>query len=80
MKANQVSFPVRTMARVLRVPKAGFYAWSGRAPSARHMADGALLARVQDLHAASRGVYETLRSMPPCGRRASVTGANATPG
>ncbi len=57
MKANQALFPVRTMARVLGVSKAGFYAWSGRAPSARHMADGALLARVQDVHAASRGVY-----------------------
>ena len=57
MKANQALSPVRTMARVLGVSKAGFYAWSGRAPSAHHMADGALLARVQDVHAASRGVY-----------------------
>ncbi len=57
MKANQASFPVRTMARVLGVSKAGFYAWSERAPSARHMADGALLARVQDIHAASRHIY-----------------------
>ena len=57
MKANQTLFPARTMARVLGVSKAGFYAWSGRAPSARHMADGPLLARLQDVRAASRGVY-----------------------
>ena len=41
----------------LGVSKAGFYARRGRAPSARQVADGVLLARVQDVHAASRRTY-----------------------
>lgn len=69
MSANQAAFPVAVMARVghpsrqaamgpvLGVSKAGFYAWRGRAPSARQVADGALLARVQDVHVASRDTY-----------------------
>ncbi len=54
MSANQAAFPVAVMARVLGVSKAGFYAWRELAPSARQVADGALLARVQDVHGASR--------------------------
>ena len=61
MSANQAAFPVAVMARVLGVSKAGFYAWRERVPSARHMADAALLARVQDVHAASRDTYGSPR-------------------
>ncbi len=57
MSANQAAFPVAVMARVLGVSKAGFYAWRERAQSARQVADGALLARVQDVHVASRDTY-----------------------
>ena len=57
MSANQAAFPVSTMARVLGVSKAGFYAWRDRAPSARQVADEALLVRVQNVHAASRDTY-----------------------
>ena len=62
MSANQAAFPVALMARVLGVSKAGFYAWRERAPSGRQVADGALLARVQDVHAASRDTYGAPRS------------------
>ena len=57
MSANQATFPVVVMARALGVSKAGFYAWRERARSARQVADGALLARVQDVHLASRDTY-----------------------
>ena len=57
MSAKQAAFPVAAMARVLGVSRAGFYAWRERAPSAHHRADGALLARVQDVHTASRQPY-----------------------
>ncbi len=63
-----------------RASKAGFYAWRERAPSARQVADSALLARVQDVHAASRDTYEAPRSMAPCRPGASDTGASASPG
>ena len=61
MSANQAAFPVAMMARVLGVSKAGFYAWRERAPSARQVADGVLLARVQDVHVASRDTYRVPR-------------------
>ena len=57
MSANQACFPVATMARVLGVSKAGFYAWLHRAPSAHAVADAALLRRVRTVHASSRQTY-----------------------
>ena len=57
MSANQAFFPISTMARVLGVSTAGYYAWRSRRPSARAIADDALLRRVRTIHAVSRGTY-----------------------
>ena len=57
MSANQASFPVAAMARVLGVSKAGYYAWLRRPPSAHAVADAALLKRVRTVHASSRQTY-----------------------
>ncbi len=57
MSANQACFPVATMARVLGVSKAGYYAWVHRPPSAHAVADAALLKRVLTVHASSRQTY-----------------------
>ena len=57
MSANQALFPITTMVRVLGVSKAGFYAWTHRAPSAHATADEALLKRVRTVHASSRQTY-----------------------
>jgi putative transposase len=57
MSANQASFRVATMARVLGVSRAGYYAWVSRPPSARTEADAALLERIQTVHALSRETY-----------------------
>ena len=54
MSANQACFPIATMARVLGVSKAGYYAWVRRPPSAHAVADEALLKRVRTVHASSR--------------------------
>ena len=53
MSANQAGFPIATMARVLGVSKAGYYAWIHRRPSAHAVADAALLKRVRPVHASS---------------------------
>ena len=42
MSANQATFPVATMARVLGVSEAGYYAWRNRSPSAHALADAEL--------------------------------------
>ena len=57
MSANQANVPVATMARVLGVSPAGYYAWCRRAPSARAISDAALLKRIRTIHAISRETY-----------------------
>ena len=57
MNANQAIFPIATMARVLGVSEAGYYAWRHRLPSAHALADAALLKRVRTIHASSRETY-----------------------
>jgi putative transposase len=57
MSAHQASFPIATMARVLGVSEAGYYAWRQRPPSAHAVADAALLKRVRTIHASSRETY-----------------------
>ena len=57
MSANQAFFPIATMARVLGVSTAGYYAWRSRLPSPRAVADDALLRRLRTIHAVSRGTY-----------------------
>ena len=57
MSANQAVFPTAAMARVLGVPKAGYYAWAQRPPSVRAREDTELLRRIRTIHASSRGAY-----------------------
>jgi putative transposase len=48
---------VRTMCRLLGVSPSGYYAWRGRPPSTRAVADAALAARIRGIHEHSRGTY-----------------------
>ena len=57
MSANQASFPIAAMARMLGVSKAGYYAWLQRPPSAHATADAVLLKRIKTVHASSRQTY-----------------------
>lgn len=45
------------MCRVLGVSPSGYWAWVGRPPSARALADRALTADIVSIHARSRGTY-----------------------
>jgi putative transposase len=54
-------FPIVTMARVLGVSEAGYYAWHKRPPSSHALADASLLKRVRTIHANSRGTYGSPR-------------------
>ena len=57
MSTNQALFPISSMARVLGVSTAGYYAWRDRPPSAHAQADAALLKQVRTVHASSRQIY-----------------------
>ena len=57
MSAHQAEFPIRVMARVLKVSASGYYAWRSRPASTRATADADLTRRIRTIHAASRGTY-----------------------
>jgi putative transposase len=61
MSANQATFPIAVMARVLGVSEAGYYAWRNRPASVHTLADAALLKRVRTVHASSRETYGSPR-------------------
>ncbi len=50
-------YPIAAMCRVLGVSASGYHAWLRRPPSARAEVDSALLERIREIHAASRGTY-----------------------
>ncbi len=57
MKANQASYPVATLCRVLEVSTSGYYAWLSRPPSRRSREDVVLMQRIRWIHLRSRGTY-----------------------
>ena len=57
MRANQATYPIATMCRVLGVSTSGYYAWRDRAPSARSKKDAVLGAAIVSIHERSRGTY-----------------------
>ena len=66
---------VRTLCRLLGVPRSGYYAWGARPESERVGKDRALLTRIEAIHRESREAYgavKTWRSLRaqgvPCGR------------
>ena len=54
-------FPVQVMCELLGVSRGGYYAWAGRAESARAADDRALAAEIRAAHEASRGRYGSPR-------------------
>lgn len=57
MKDNRLHYPIKLMARVLDVSRAGYYTWLGRRPSARSVADAALKEEIAKAHEESRQTY-----------------------
>ncbi len=57
MADHQTTFRIQSMCRALNVSRSGFYAWRTRPVSPREQANQQLLARIEALHQAKRGVY-----------------------
>jgi putative transposase len=59
--AEQATYPITLLCRVLGVARSGYYAWLQRGNSARHQADLALTERIRAIHTTSRQTYGSPR-------------------
>jgi putative transposase len=57
VKANQATYPVVRMCRLLGVSTSGYYAWLKRGPSKRALQDASLTELISEIHAQSWGAY-----------------------
>lgn len=74
IEAEKATFPITLCCAVLRVSRAGFYAWRTRPPSARAGADQRLAVEVAAIHAASRQRYGSPRVHFELGERQQHVG------
>ena len=58
---NRHAYTVRTMCRVLRVSRSGFYEWAKEPVTAREKRDEELLGLIRDSYDASTGAYGSPR-------------------
>ena len=58
---EKVHWPVGALCDVLSVSRSGYYAWKGRAPSARLQADALLVVHIRAAFAVGRGSYGSPR-------------------
>jgi putative transposase len=61
IRAEQASYPISFMCRVLRVSRSGFYAWQGRPESPRRRTDERLKVLVREAHLLGRRNYGSPR-------------------
>ncbi len=61
IRRHEGAYTVALMCRVLRVSRAGYYAWRRRATPARTVADAALTTVITTIHATSRRTYGSPR-------------------
>ncbi|MEM7524867.1 MAG: IS3 family transposase [Pseudomonadota bacterium] len=57
MTASQAEYSIQMMSRTLGVSRSGFYAYRGRPPSRRRIADEALTERIAAIHVTSKRTY-----------------------
>jgi len=58
---HREAFPVSRMCKVLDVSRSGYYAWRGRSPSEREMANRELYKKIKDVYDTSHGTYGSPR-------------------
>ena len=61
MQEHRDTYRVKSMCRVLRVSRSGYYAWRKRRPSARQQANERLLGHIREAHIRSRSIYGSPR-------------------
>jgi hypothetical protein len=63
------AYPVKRLCQLCEVSRSGFYAWLKRPPSARELADRALLLEIEQIHRDSRCTYGAPRVHGQLARR-----------
>ena len=76
IRAEKANFPITVMCRVLEVSTAGYYAWSKRKPSRRHVANQRLVMAIKDIHVGSRRTYGAPRVRAELVARGAAVGRN----
>ena len=61
IEGHRDRFPVVRMCKVLEVSSSGYYAWRGRPPSKREMANRGLTAKIKQVFDGSGEVYGSPR-------------------
>ncbi|MHB8659091.1 MAG: IS3 family transposase [Solirubrobacteraceae bacterium] len=61
VEAEKANHKIATMCRVLEVSRSGYYAWAGRPPSERVVANATLVEQIRRVHAESDGTYGSRR-------------------
>jgi putative transposase len=61
IRQHREAFPIAAMCDVLDVSASGYYAWVDRAPSPRAQRRARIDAAVREVHAASHGIYGSLK-------------------
>ena len=61
--AEKARYPVASLCRLLKVSRAGYYAWATRPPSARAVADEVLTTQIRTAFDDNRQVYGAPRSL-----------------
>jgi putative transposase len=61
IEAEKANHAVSRLCQVLEVSRSGYYAWSSRPPSARVVANAALVDEIRRVHAGSDGTYGSRR-------------------
>jgi putative transposase len=76
MEEHRDTFRVKSMCRVLRVSRSGYYAWRRRTPSARQKANELLLEHIREAHSKSRSIYGSPRITAELNERGIRCGKN----
>lgn len=61
MDEQRARYPIRRLCRTLGVSASGYYAWRGRAPSRRALANQALVVQIRAIHAEMHETYGSPR-------------------
>jgi transposase InsO family protein len=76
IREHQEEFRIRSMCRVLKVSRSGYYAWLGRSMSLRQEHNRQLLAQIQEIHQASREAYGSVKVWKELRKQAVLCGKN----